>query len=336
MGNVLLLLEQRVPFKGSAKSGPLVGVSAAHAELLAQIARVAPSDATVLIVGETGVGKELVAGEIHRLSGVGGRLSALNCGALAEGVVHSELFGHTRGAFSGAGRERAGLVASAAGGSLFLDEIGDASPTLQASLLRLLEQREYRAVGSDQTLRTDARFIAATHVPLEPAVAAGRFRGDLYARLARALIHVLPLRTRREDVVPLALHFAQHLMDAPRLRRSLARALLRYDWPGNVRELHSVVEQLCREAADREVLALTPTVAARLRSGSTPSSASPARAAGERAHKPTSEVLEQRFLALQGNLRALSIELGVSRNTLYRWIDEQGIDLVALRDKLRS
>src|SRR5690606_38022727 len=176
----------------------LVAVSPAIAAVLAETEAVAPEPGT-----------ELVAQRLHDKSGRSGSFVAINCGGIAEGVAQSELFGHARGAFSGAGIERPGLVASAAGGTLLLDEIGDAPAPLQTSLLRLLESGEYRRVGSDELRVSDARFVAATHVDLRAAVASGAFRQDLMARLSRWVIEVPPLRSRREDVIPIALALAR-------------------------------------------------------------------------------------------------------------------------------
>jgi DNA-binding NtrC family response regulator len=234
-----------------------------------------------------------------------------------------------KGAFSGADSTRPGLVREAEGGSLFLDEIGDASPALQVALLRLVEQREYRAVGSDELRKTDARFIAATHVPLESAVEAGRFRRDLHARLNRIVLRVPPLRDRREDIVPLALHAAQAIAERQvEIDRALALAMLGYDWPGNVRELQAVLDQAIADQPDAERLVLSPALAERL-AARIPELPTPV-TKGE-PQKPTGRELEARLIALGGNMKALADELGVARNTLYRWFSEASLDPAALR-----
>jgi transcriptional regulator with PAS, ATPase and Fis domain len=177
IGGIMLLAHHGPRFVPAPRGhDEIVGIGAACARIHHRIALAAPKDVTVLIRGETGVGKELVARAIHRESGRTGPFVALNCGSIADGVLQSELFGHARGSFSGAVAAREGLVASANEGTLFLDEIGDASPSFQATLLRLLEQREYRPMGSNEQLRSTARFVAATHVALDEAVDAGRFR----------------------------------------------------------------------------------------------------------------------------------------------------------------
>ena len=329
LGRVLLLYHRAGPLLAPPSHPHIIGVGKATRLLLDSIDRAATRDAPALIIGETGVGKELVAQAIHDVSGATGELVTLNCGAVAEGVVHSELFGHKKGAFSGAETTRSGLVARAAGGTLFLDEIGDASPALQVSLLRLIEQREYRPVGADELLRTDARFIAATHVALDSAVSDGRFRNDLLARIQRSRVRVAPLRERREDIIPIALHIARELSrDELRIGRDLALALLRHDWPMNVRELAAAIEDAVDDLPPGEtVLRLTPDVASRLEA-KRPTRPRPT------PQRPSAEQLRQRFVDAQGNIKSLAADLGVSRNTLYRWFKEASLDPRALRDEL--
>jgi DNA-binding NtrC family response regulator len=217
-------------------------------QLVAMIRRVAPSRTTALIEGETGTGKELVARMLHYWSNrAGGPFLAINCKALADGVVESELFGHEKGSFTGAIRERAGCFERASGGTLFLDEIGEAGPDFQAKLLRVLEDGEVLRVGGSKPRKVDVRIVAATNRKLRSEVAAGRFRADLYFRLSVIPLKIAPLRERREDILPLAHHFlAFHSTDAGRplmLSPQAEEALLRYSWPGNVRELENVIER---------------------------------------------------------------------------------------------
>jgi DNA-binding NtrC family response regulator len=216
--------------------------------LVAMIRRVAPSRTTALIEGETGTGKELVARMLHYWSNrADGPFLAINCKALADGVVESELFGHEKGSFTGAIRDRAGCFERASGGSLFLDEIGEAGPDFQAKLLRVLEDGEVLRVGGSKPRKVDVRIIAATNRKLRNEVAAGRFRADLYFRLSVIPLRVAPLRERREDILPLAHHFlAFHSTEAGRplmLSTEAEEALLAYSWPGNVRELENVIER---------------------------------------------------------------------------------------------
>lgn len=343
-GGMLLLFHHGAPYVRRAKNSTLVGVSQAMATIDAQIEAVAERDVTVLIQGESGVGKELVARALHEHSEKRGAFVALNCGAVADGLLNSELFGHRKGAFSGADADREGLVTSAAGGTLFLDEIGDASPAFQTSLLRLLEQREYRAVGSNHTLTTDARFVAATHVDLLGADSG--FRKDLVGRLARWVIFVPPLRERREDIVVLALALARRVRGSEvELSRSLALALLRYDWPLNVRELSSVVEQAVVESGDDPVLGLSRSLSDRLqpkrqslpppgRDGSTSATSESRMAKPRAASRPSRDQLIELFREHRGNMRAVARALGIGRSTLYRWLEAADLDVDSLRAKL--
>ena len=211
--------------------------------------RVGQVDSTVLVTGESGVGKELVARLIHDASTrTGGPFVAINCGAVPEGLLESELFGHARGAFTGAAQDRPGLFEAAQGGTLFLDEIGEMPPAMQVKLLRALQEHEVRRVGENKNRKVDARVVAATNRDLAAEVHAARFRQDLYYRLRVVEIRVPPLRERRDDILPLARTF---LLDAGgRLGRKVsgftpaaAQQLVRYDWPGNVRELENAVER---------------------------------------------------------------------------------------------
>jgi sigma-54-specific transcriptional regulator len=214
--------------------------------MLQQLERIAPSDATVLIVGETGTGKELAARHIHQHSRVSGAFVAVNCGAFSDGLVEAELFGHEAGAFTGAQQARAGWFEVANGGTLFLDEIGDMPLHLQVKLLRVLQERQIVRIGSRKPINVDVRLIAATHIELESAVEAQKFRRDLYYRLNVAAVRLLPLRERRGDILPLARHFIDvysRKMGIAHARLSAAaeQALLHYSWPGNIRELENIV-----------------------------------------------------------------------------------------------
>ena len=215
--------------------------------LLERIRLIAPSDATVLVTGESGTGKELIARLVHTLSERGERpFIAVNCGAFSDTLIESELFGHERGAFTGALESRAGWFEAAHGGTLFLDEVGDLPPAAQVKLLRVVQEREVVRVGSRKPVKIDVRLVAATNVRLEAAVRAGHFREDLYYRLNVAKLALLPLRERPDDIAPLTRHFldlygkrlriAAPVLDADALLR-----LKRYSWPGNIRELENVI-----------------------------------------------------------------------------------------------
>jgi transcriptional regulator with GAF, ATPase, and Fis domain len=246
--------------------GDLVGQSEPLRQLISQIEVVAPTEASVLILGETGTGKELVAHEIHRRSQrKQGPLIRVNCASIPRELFEGELFGHMRGSFTGAIKDRAGRIETAEGGTLFLDEIGELPLDMQSKLLHFLQERRYERIGDDRTRQADVRIIAATNRDLKEAIAARRFREDLYYRLHVFPIHVTPLRERKEDIPLLANHFmdlsVRNLKCArPRLTRAAVTELLSYDWPGNVRELRNVIERaviLARGGALRFDLPIT-------------------------------------------------------------------------------
>ncbi len=236
-------LEKTVQF------GDMIGREARMREIFERILKIAPSDATVLITGETGTGKELVARAIHRQSPRRDRpFVAMNCAAVTETILESELFGHERGAFTGAVEQRAGKFELANGGTLFLDEVGNIGQPMQAKLLRVLEEREFYRVGGSKLVKVDVRVLVATNRDLDQAVAAGTFREDLYYRLRVVPVHIPPLRERKEDIVPLAEHFLAHYNKtlAKRIQgftKDVVDRLHAYRWPGNVRELRNVVER---------------------------------------------------------------------------------------------
>jgi formate hydrogenlyase transcriptional activator len=227
----------------------IIGNSASLRKVLKHVETVAPTDSTVLIYGETGTGKELIARAIHDLSPRRSKAFVkLNCAAIPTGLLESELFGHERGAFTGAIAQRIGRFEVANGGTIFLDEIGEIPLELQTKLLRVLQEREFERLGSSRTLRTDARLIAATNRDLEAMVGEQKFRSDLFFRLNVFPIHVPPLRERQSDIPLLVRHFAQQF--AKRMNKAIDTipsatmdALCRYHWPGNIRELQNVIER---------------------------------------------------------------------------------------------
>lgn len=233
----------------SIKKSSIIGVSLPMQELQEMISYVAPTEATVLITGESGTGKELVAAELHANSErKEGPFIRVNCAALAESLLESELFGHEKGAFTGADRERDGKFVQAAGGTLFLDEIGETSQAMQVKMLRVLQEQELQRVGGEETIFTDARIIAATNRDLEEEVRKGNFREDLYYRLNVVTVHVPPLREREEDISLLVQFFVEKF--AVKNRREVTgitpgcmQLLESYQWPGNVRELENAIER---------------------------------------------------------------------------------------------
>jgi DNA-binding NtrC family response regulator len=314
----------------------LVGRSPAMIELYKEIARVAPSRSTVLITGESGTGKELVARSLHKHSPrAGGAFVPVNCGALAETLLEAELFGHTRGAFTGADRDRKGLWEEAEGGTLFLDEIGETSPAMQVKLLRALQEGEVRRVGATRATHVDARVVAATNRELEQEVSAGRFREDLFYRLSVVTLRVPPLRERREDIPLLAegfLRAASANAGRERLRFSaMALELLgAYGWPGNVRELESAVEYAALRARGAELMPEDLPAKLQSREGARHPARSSAAALYE--DLPTLDELERRYLlhvlaAVRGNRTRAAETLGVDRRTLYRMAERHRIKL---------
>ncbi len=230
----------------SIRAKALVFEDPGSVALLERVEQVAPTDATVLVIGETGTGKELLARRVHQGSGRRGPFLAVNCGAFSEALIDAELFGHESGAFTGASQARAGWFESANGGTLFLDEIGDLPLALQVKLLRVLQERQVVRLGSRKSISLDVRLIAATNVDLRNAVAAGHFRADLYYRISVATLELRPLYERPGDILPLARHFLANYsarlgITGARLAPDAEQALLAHDWPGNIRELENVV-----------------------------------------------------------------------------------------------
>src|ERR1700741_4275598 len=242
-------LRRRIEVERSQR-GALIGNSEAMRKVRAMIDKVAETDATVLVRGESGTGKELVARELHERNSVRRNASfvAVNCAALPSELIESELFGHEKGAFTGAAARREGKFEQANGGTLFLDEIGDMSSNVQAKLLRALEERRIERLGGDESIAVDVRIGRATHRDLEGEIENGNFRADLFYRLRVVTIDIAPLRDRREDIPGLATTFARQAAERHGLRERVIghealRLLMDYDWPGNVRELKNVIER---------------------------------------------------------------------------------------------
>ena len=317
--------ESEKPAQRREPEDTLIGASAKMLSVYKSIALVAESKTTVLIQGESGTGKELVARAIH---GKGPRARApflaVNCGALTETLLESELFGYVRGAFTGAAADKEGFLHAARGGTLFLDEISETSPALQVKLLRVLQQEEYTPVGGTKSLATDVRVIAASNQNLESLVAEGRFRKDLYYRLNVVTIVVPPLRGRPEDIPKLIAHFVRRMraVSAPRLSARALDRLIAYPWPGNVRELENTIERLALFSRGRTIEAedlpekfreAKPKVEESLFEG-----------------LPTLDEIEKRYLVhvlgrVEGNRTRAAEILGIDRRTLYRMLERFGI-----------
>lgn len=298
--------------------------------------RVAPSDLAVLLVGETGTGKERLARFVHEQSERSGAFVAVNCAALPRELIAAELFGHTRGAFSGANAARQGLFQTAAGGTLLLDEVGDLPQEVQAVLLRALQERSVRPVGADEEVPIDARIVAATHRPLPTLVQGGRFRADLYARLAQVVIHLPPLRERRSEILSLARDIASASSAELRMNVDAAEALVRYDWPFNVRELESLVRAFVatEKASTLDFDYLHEhhrAIVARFRRQDAPVDPGSVPVPEDEAVPRDRATLEDLMLRHGGNITAAAEELGKSRTQLYRWLRAAGMDPARFR-----
>jgi two-component system, NtrC family, response regulator HydG len=303
--------------------GGLVGRDGRMRELFDLIERVAPSDATVLIRGESGTGKELVARAVHdRSRRAAGPFVAVNCSALAETLLESELFGHVRGAYTGAVADRRGRFEEARGGTIFLDEIGDVSPAVQVKLLRVLQERVVERVGDSRPVPVDVRVVSATNRDLEHLLASGRLREDFYYRLKVVRLDIPPLRERREDIPALADHLlARHGHDAVTIAPDALARLMRHDWPGNVRELENALEHALVLSPDRILRRehLPPEIGAD----------AVGNLAGLHGVARGSAQERQRLLAaLQAtgwNRTRAARRLGIDRTTLWRKLKEHGL-----------
>jgi two-component system response regulator AtoC len=310
-----------------AKPAEIEGKSARMLEVYKLVARVAPTSATVLVVGESGTGKELVARAIHSHSSrASTAFVPVNCTALSESLLESELFGHARGAFTGAIAAKRGLFEMADGGTLFLDEIGDMGPKMQAQLLRTLQDGEVRPVGSSESIKVDVRLVCATNRDLEADVKTGRFREDLYFRINVVTVKLPPLRERSSDIPILVTHFlAKVARREGRSEASISREALEllcnYQWPGNVRELENAIERAVAVAKGNVVL--PSDLPADVSGGAPPAPA------GIIDDRPTLSELERRYIALVlaecgGNKKKAAERLGIDRRTLYRALERSG------------
>jgi DNA-binding NtrC family response regulator len=340
------VLARREPVLG-AGAARLVGSTPRMRDVLRAIARVAPTESTVLLRGATGTGKELIARAIHEESPRRTKpFVAVNCSALAEGLLESELFGHARGAFTGAVADRKGMFEEANGGSIFLDEIGDVSPGMQARLLRVLQEREVVRVGTSRTLQVDVRVIAATHQDLEAMVEDGRFRKDLYFRLKVFQIRVPELKDRLEDVPQLAAWALARWNErvephrrVPGISDEAVEVMQAYDWPGNVRELLTAVEYACIVCDGKRILACH--LPEEVREGPQPGAPANGNGNGHDARRGEARAEPKRYQApdaseereairsaleeANGNRTRAAAALGMGRTTLWQKLKEYGL-----------
>ncbi|HET9955912.1 MAG TPA: sigma 54-interacting transcriptional regulator [Polyangiaceae bacterium] len=281
-----------------------------------EVRRAAASCLPVLLLGETGTGKEVLAKRLHEQSGRSGAFIAVNCAALPRELATAELFGHTRGAFSGAGNARDGLIRAAAGGTLFLDEIAELPIDVQPTLLRCLQERKIRTIGADREVDVDLRLVAATNADLESLVGQGKFREDLLARLAHILLKLAPLRTRRWEILPLARQFAPELA----FTANAIESLLLFDWPRNIRQLRSLIESLAvlkpsgARIHDADLAERIPGFANRDQARQAVSITSD-NSTGERRTQLTALLQKH-----SGNIASVARELGKPRSHVYRWM----------------
>jgi DNA-binding NtrC family response regulator len=307
-----------------------VGSSKAWLDILRLVETVAPTDSTVLLQGESGTGKEVIARYIHDLSTrTDGPFLSINCGALPEGLLESELFGHVKGSFTGAVRDKLGLFAASSKGTFFLDEIGETTPATQVKLLRALQHREVIPVGATESVAVDTRVIAATNRDLDEQIRGGHFRSDLYYRLNVIAVHLPPLRQRRDDIPLLAEHFLQRIAGlrgetAKRLTESCADVLREYAWPGNVRELENALERAIILTPGEEIGA--DALPERVRQRRAEPLVSP-----RTPPNPTLEAVERAYImwVLQsegGNKSRTAEVLGIDPSTLYRKLSRYGVE----------
>jgi transcriptional regulator with GAF, ATPase, and Fis domain len=336
VGDTLLEIGPEGPRQATAPGDPsLVARSSSLIAAVEATDRVAPSDLPVLLLGETGTGKEVFARRVHARSGRRGAFLAINCASLPRELVESTLFGHRKGAFTGATADSEGFFAQAQDGTLFLDEVGELPAHQQAKLLRVLENHEYSPVGSTRIVQSNARIVAASNADLDAEIASGGFRADLYARLAGTVIRLPPLRSRRRDILALAESFLSELAPGVDFRHSAsaAQTLVLHPWPHNVRELRGTMQRLTLlQPAGGEVSkrAIESALDAHLSaSAASVRPEQPSRSA--RGSMPGREELVARLVALQGNVNRLAEHYGKDPKQIYRWLKRHDLDPATFR-----
>jgi Nif-specific regulatory protein len=319
----------KVPGGRIAPGSEIVGTSNAMRGVYEMLSQVAPSEATVLITGESGTGKELVAAELYRLSKrAGAALVKINCAALPESIIESELFGHEKGSFTGAYSQHKGRFELAHGGTIFLDEIGELPPQIQVKILRVLQERELERVGGNSTIKVDVRLIAATNRNLEEEVKAGRFREDLYYRLNVFPLHIPPLRERKSDIVLLADHFtekyaAKNNKLIKRISTPAIDLLTSYSWPGNVRELENCIERAVILSQDMVIHSynLPPSLQS---AGST--NTEPTTTLVAALSRLEKELIVEALKIAEGNMAAAARRLGITERQMGLRVHHYGIN----------
>jgi DNA-binding NtrC family response regulator len=323
-------LKKEIKRQGNRSKNRPIGKNKGFLEVLELAETVAPTESTILLSGESGTGKEVIAKYVHELSSRSeGAFFSINCGALPESLLESELFGHLKGSFTGAVKDKVGLLEAAAGGTFFLDEIGEMSPATQVKLLRALQEREVIPVGATEPTLVDVRIIAATNRDLEEEIRRGSFRSDLYYRLNVIALHLPPLRERREDIPLFARYFLEKSADGkdgaetPALSDESMQSLMVYDWPGNVRELENALERAAVVAGSQfiQVDHLPQRVI---------EAPTPALVADRTLPNPAMEVIERAYIewvlqAEGGNKSRAAEVLGIDPSTLYRKLNRFGL-----------
>jgi DNA-binding NtrC family response regulator len=327
---VLKRENQALKLEAGARLGEMVGASAALRQVKDLVAKVAPSDASVLILGESGVGKELVARLIHRQSRRAGKpFVVVHAAALPETLLESELFGYERGAFTGAATRKLGRLEMAEGGTLFLDEIGEISPAFQVKLLRFVQERTFTRLGGNQTIKVDARVVTATNRDLMAAVREGRFREDLYYRLAVFPITVPPLRERKTDLAALAGHVLARLGCGYELKDDVMQLIAAHDWPGNVRELENVLERAMILSGGAEIrpqhIQLPEPVLVRAKTGTAPPGGLSPLSTSSPLLDMEKQMLEDAMRKAGGNKSKAAKLLGITRRMLYTKLERYGL-----------
>ncbi len=322
-------LKKRIGSRDAANAARPVGQARSFTQVIDLAETVAPTDSTILLSGESGAGKEVVARWIHALSDRStGAFYSVNCGALPESLLESELFGHMKGSFTGAVKDKEGLLVAAGGGTLFLDEIGEMTPATQVKLLRVLQEREVIPVGSTEPVAVDVRVVAATNRELEEEIRRGRFRQDLYYRLNVIALHLPPLRDRKDDIPLLIDHFLDGWEaegdGRPQVGDAALEVMLEYDWPGNVRELQNALERAVVVAQGKKIE--PDHLPERVRE-----TRKPRIAEAELPPNPSMEVIERAYIewvlkAEEGNKTRAAEVLGIDPSTLYRKLNRYGID----------